>query len=69
MARRKEPSIPDRLPDKLLAGTEPKTAFDLKGLLARLKKLLADRVLNAGMDHHLAGESGNSRNGYGPRRC
>jgi len=31
-----------------------------------LKKALAERALNAEMDHHLAnGEAGNSRNGYG----
>ena len=35
-------------------------------MLDELKKALAERALNAEMDHHLAGdESGNSRNGYG----
>jgi putative transposase len=67
MARRKEPSIPDALVDQLLAGADPKTAFDPNGLLDGLKKALAERVLNAEMDHHLAGESGNSRNGYGAK--
>lgn len=67
MARRKEPSIPDALLDQLLAGADPKTAFDPNGLLDGLKKALAERVLNAEMDHHLAGESGNSRNGYGAK--
>ncbi len=28
MARRKVPRIPDALPDQLLAGADPKTAFD-----------------------------------------
>ena len=65
MARRKEPSIPDALLDQLLAGADPKSAFDPNGLLDGLKKALAERVLNAEMDHHLAGESGNGRNGYG----
>jgi putative transposase len=65
MARRKEPSIPDTLLDQLLAGADPKTAFDPNGLLDGLKKALAERVLNAEMDHHLASEAGNSRNGYG----
>ena len=66
MARRKEPRIPDAVLDQLLAGAEPKTAFDPNGLLDELKKALAERALNAEMDHHLAGdESGNSRNGYG----
>jgi putative transposase len=36
-------------------------------LLDELKKALAERALNAEMDHHLGGEegAGNSRNGYG----
>jgi putative transposase len=67
MARRKDPSIPDALLDQLLSGADPKTAFDPGGLLDSLKKALADRALNAEMDHHLAGSEGigNSRNGYG----
>jgi putative transposase len=66
MARRKEPRIPDAVLDQLLAGADPKTAFDPHGLLDELKKALAERALNAEMDHHLAAdESGNSRNGYG----
>ena len=69
MARRKQPSIPDQLLDQLLAGTDPKSAFAKDGLLDELKKALAERALNAEIDHHL--ESGepdgrrNSRNGYG----
>lgn len=66
MARRKAPRIPDALLDQLLAGADPKTAFDTNGLLDDLKKALAERALNAEMDHHLAGDdAGNSRNGYG----
>jgi putative transposase len=67
MARRKEPKIPDAILDQLLAGADPKTAFDPNGLLDELKKALAERALNAEMDHHLDGEegTGNSRNGYG----
>ena len=67
MARRKEPRIPDAILDQLLAGADAKTAFDQGGLLDELKKALAERALNAEMDHHLAGEGGenNSRNGYG----
>ena len=65
MARRKEPKIPDVILDQLLGGADPKTAFDPNGLLSDLKKALAERVLNAEMDHHLANrEAGNSRNGY-----
>jgi putative transposase len=66
MARRKAPRIPDALLDQLLAGADPKTAFEADGLLNELKKALAERALNAEMDHHLAGEdAGNTRNGYG----
>src|SRR5690242_14836617 len=69
MPRRKEPMIPDALLDQLLAGADPKAAFDPNGLLDGLKKAFAERALNAEMDHHLAGEgsAGNSRNGYGKK--
>jgi putative transposase len=67
MPRRKEPRIPDAILDQLLAGADPKTALDPNGLLDGLKKALAERALNAEMDHHLTGDggAGNSRNGYG----
>jgi putative transposase len=67
MARRKEPIISDSILDQLLAGSDAKTAFESNGLLDQLKKALAERALNAEMDHHLSGEgtAGNSRNGYG----
>jgi putative transposase len=66
MLRRKEPKIPDAILDQLLAGADPKTAFDPNGLLDELKKALAERALNAEMDHHLASEEvDNRRNGYG----
>jgi len=49
-----------------LAGADATTAFDANGLLDELKKALAERALNAEMEHHLAAEEGsNSRNGYG----
>jgi putative transposase len=68
MARRKQPIIPDQLLDQLLAGADPKTAFDKDGLLDGLKKALAERALNAEMDHHLnSAEPGNTRNGYGKK--
>src|SRR3954471_4535252 len=68
MPRCKDPRIPDVLLDQLLAGADAKTAFDPDGLLDDLKKALAERVLNAEMDHHLAGEElGNRRNGYGKK--
>src|SRR5689334_7884042 len=67
MPRRKESRIPDAILDQLLAGADPKTAFDPNGLLDGLKKAFAERALNAEMDHHLAGDggAGNSRDGYG----
>jgi putative transposase len=67
MARRKDPQIPDALLDQLLSGSDASAAFDQGGLLDHLKKALAERALNAEMDHHLAGDggAGNSRNGYG----
>ena len=67
MPRRKEPAIPDVILDQLLAGADARAALDPGGLLDALKKALSERVLNAEMDHHLAGEECrvNSRNGYG----
>ena len=69
MGRRKQPIIPDQLLDQLLAGADPKSAFAKDGLLDELKKALAERALNAEMDHHLDSEEedgrANSRNGYG----
>src|SRR3954466_5443349 len=68
MPRRKEPRIPDAVLDQLLAGADPKTVFDPNGLIDDLKKALAERVLNAEMDHHLSGEEpSNRRNGYGKK--
>ena len=68
MPRRKAPHIPDAILDQLLAGADPKAAFDPDGLIDDLKKALAERVLNAEMDHHLADEEpGNRRNGYGKK--
>lgn len=67
MPRRKAPHIPDEMLDQLLSGTKASAAFEHGGLLDQLKKALAERALNAEMDHHLAGDggAGNSRNGYG----
>ncbi len=69
MARRKEPAIPDQLLDQLLGGTDPRAALARDGLLDALTKALAERALNAEMDHHLQTSEGdgpaNSRNGYG----
>lgn len=69
MARRKEPVIPDAILDQLLAGSDAKAAFEGGGLIDQLKKALAERALNAEMDHHLSNSDtiGNSRNGYGKK--
>lgn len=62
MARREPPVIADALLD----GADARTAFDTDGLIDQLKKALAERALNAKMDHHLFnGERGNTHNGYG----
>src|ERR671912_2293506 len=69
MPRRKQPAIPDELLDQLLGGSDPRAALADGGLLDGLKKALAERALNAEMDHHLDGGEpdgrANSRNGYG----
>jgi transposase-like protein len=67
MSRRKEPVIPSDLLDQLLAGGDAAAALQQGGLLDSLKKALAERALNAEMDHHLGheGQAANSRNGYG----
>ena len=67
MSRRKEPVIPADLLDQLLAGGDATAALQQGGLLDSLKKALAERALNAEMDHHLGhgDQAGNNRNGYG----
>ena len=67
-------AIKNEIIDELLRDKDPKTIFSSDGLLGELKKALAERVLNAEMDHHLTdstqdevsqGEKpGNRRNGY-----
>jgi putative transposase len=53
--------------DELLAGRDAKNVFEQDGLLDELKKALAERILNAELDHHLGQEgeqaAGNHRNG------
>src|SRR5271170_2988281 len=44
--------------DELLAGAEGKEEFGKDGLFDDLKKALAERMLNAEMDHHLGQEPG-----------
>ncbi len=54
--------------DELLAGRDPKTVLSSDGLIGDLKKAIAERMLDAEMDVHLADEaeqaSDNHRNGY-----
>jgi len=63
--------IKPELVDELLAGRDAKSVFEQDGLLDELKKALAERILNAEMDHHLGQEneqaSGNHRNGASPK--
>src|SRR5919202_501149 len=71
MPRRKQPAIPDELLDQLLAGSDARSALADGGLLDGLKKALAERALNAELDHHLEGGEpdgrANGRNGYGSK--
>ena len=57
--------------DQLLAGRDPKSVLDSDGLIGDLKKAIAERMLNAEMDVHLANEAGaglaNHRNGSSPK--
>jgi putative transposase len=46
--------------DELLAGYEGKDPFVRDGLFDELKKALAERALNAEINHHLAEEAGDS---------
>jgi putative transposase len=71
MAANKDEGIADEVVDQLLAGRDPATVFESGGLIDELKKRLAERMLNAEMDHHLGGpveeDTGNHRNGYGSK--
>ena len=64
-------TIKSEILEELLEGRDPKTVFESDGLLDELKKALAERILNAEMDHHLGQESeqaaGNHRNGTSPK--
>ncbi len=67
-------AIKNEIVDELLKGVDPKKVFSSEGLLAEIKKALAERMLNAELDQHLEGEaaasevsgepSSNHRNGY-----
>ena len=66
--RSRGPAFDAELLDRLLAGRDPKTALEADGLIGELKKALAERMLNAELDTHLASEpertAGNHRNGH-----
>ena len=65
-------AIRNELIEELLAGKDPQGVFSQDGLLDELKKALAERILNAELDQHLATERGeadgsearNHRNGH-----
>lgn len=71
MAANRDSGIADEVVDQLLAGRDPATVFERGGLIDELKKRLAERMLNAELDHHLGSAaeeaSGNHRNGYGSK--
>jgi putative transposase len=68
MAKKKTPAFSAELLDELLDGQDPAKVLQSDGLLGDLKKALAERMLNAELDTHLADESerqtGNHRNGF-----
>ena len=72
MASRRKPAVSDELLDQLLEGTDALEAFQSGDLVQDLKKALAERILNAELDHHLDHEeeqvSGNHRNGHNRKR-
>src|ERR1700739_1330370 len=71
MAANKEQELAEELVYQGWAGRGPSTVFESGGLVDELKKRLAERMLNAEMDHHLGGgpeqDAGNHRNGYGSK--
>ncbi len=72
MASRHKPVVPDELLDRLLGGSDALEAFQGGDLVQDLKKALAERILNAELDHHLDDEdeqsSSNHRNGHSRKR-
>ncbi len=61
-------TIDKEILDQLLSGRDPGDIFSKDGLIDDLKKALAERILNAEMDDHLASDEqksrGNHRNGH-----
>lgn len=62
----KQQKIDPKLLDELLQGQDPPTVVSSEGSLGELKKALAERMLDAEMDVHLASDdeqsAGNHRN-------
>jgi len=56
-------TIRSELIEELLAGKDPAEVFAQDGLLDELRKALAERILNAEMDQHLAGERAEATEG------
>ena len=56
-------AITNGLVDELLKGADPKQVFSSKGLMAEIKKALAERMLNAERDVHLDGEAASGEPG------
>lgn len=56
-------TIRSELIEELLAGKDPAEVFAQDGLLDELRKALAERILNAEMDQHLAGERAEAAEG------
>ena len=71
MARRKS-RISSELLDELLAGEDPREAFQSGELFAELQRSVAERALQAEMEVHLSSAeevgSGNHRNGHNRKR-
>ncbi len=53
MASRHKPAVADELLDQLLDGSDALEVFQSGDLVEDLKKALAERILNADLDHHL----------------
>jgi putative transposase len=75
MVKKRKPAVADELLDELLGSTDALGAFQsgdlIQDLIQDLKKALAERILNAGLEHHLDDEeqaSGNHRNGHSSKR-